>query len=158
MIPHGGARWLFDLKGNVQTLCKQHHTKKTVHERTIPIGMMYPLDLPEPPHHRPTRVLCGPVVARPDERTDIVVDGSVDELKERNQLLRKHLNLRTRTPFTFVVAAPRTAERAFWSDVMGCDAELMMSVEEAVDGRPPEWWADYMLDQRAEAAMARRLG
>ena len=158
VIPHRGAQWLFDLKGNLQTLCKHHHTTKTVAERKIPLGLMYPLDLPEAPHYRPTRVLCGPLVDQLEERTDLVIDGTGQELGERNELLRKHLNLRTRTPFTFIVAAPRTAERAFWSYVMDCEAKLQEPpVEWAVDGRPPEWWADFLLDAKAEEAMARRL-
>lgn len=158
VIPHRGEKWLFDLKGNLQTLCERHHQNKTAAERSIPIGMMYPLDLPEPPHYRPIRVLCGPSVDRPDETTDLLVDGSKAELELRNERLRAHLHLRTRTPFTFVVAAPRTAERAFWSYVMDCDAELVEPpIEWAVDGHPKDWWDEYMLDARAEEAMARRL-
>ena len=158
VIPHRGAQWLFDLKGNLQTLCEHHHAKKTAAERTIPIGLMYPLDLPEPPHYRPIRVLCGPTVDHPQERTDIVIDGTGQELEERNRLLRKHLLARTRTPFTFVVAAPRTAERAYWSYVMDVEAELQeMPMEWAIEGHPSKWWAEYMLDAKAEEAMSRRL-
>lgn len=152
VIPHRGAEWLFKLEGNLQTLCDRHHARKTNRERTIPIGMMYPLDLPQPPHYRSIRVLCGPIVPRPEEATDLVVDGSIEELEERNKLLRKHLLLRTETPFTFIVAAPRTAERAFWSHVMGCEAELV----KPPIGHEREWWAEFVMDSRAEAAMARR--
>ncbi len=159
VIPHRGARWLFDLVGNLQTLCRAHHTQKTARERTIPIGMRYPLDLPEAPHYRPVRVLCGPTVEHPAERTDIVVDGAHHELEERNGLLRKHLHARTRTPLTFIVAAPRTAERAFWSYVLDVEAELQAPpIEWVVDGHPGPWWGEYMLDARAEEAMARRIG
>ena len=159
VIPHRGVEWLFELKGNLQTLCKAHHTRKTAAERAIPIGMMYPLDLPEPPHYRPVRVLCGPTVPHPDGETDTVVDGGADELEKRNALLKKHLFARTRTPFTFIVAAPRTAERAFWSYVLDVEVELVEPpIEWAVDGHPPAWWSEYLLDARAEEAMARRLG
>ncbi len=30
-----------DLKGNLQTLCATHHAKKTGHEQSIPIGIMF---------------------------------------------------------------------------------------------------------------------
>ena len=158
VIPHRGAQWLFDLDGNLQTLCKSDHMKKTMAERALPIDTMYPLDLPEPPHYRPIRVLCGPSVERPTECTDIPLDGAWGELEERNELLRKHLELQTETPFTFIVAAPRTAERAYWSHVMDCTAELIEPpIEFAVQGQPKAWWDDFMMDGRAEEAMARRL-
>lgn len=146
VIPHRKVEWLFDLKGNLQTLCESHHAKKTQRERTIPIGMMYPLDLPPPPHYRPTTLECGPSVdADPD-------------LAARNRRIRKALGLRTRDSFVLLVHAPRTAERAFWSHVMDCEAELVEPPIEWVErGHPKAWWDDYMLDQRAEEAIARRL-
>lgn len=154
VIPHRGVDWLFKLEGNLQTLCKHHHAKKTNRERTIPIGMMYPLDLPEPPHARPTRILCGPFIGHPGKGTDIVVDGPPHLLEERNKLLREELLTRGETPLTFIVGAPRIAERAFWSHVMGCEARLI----EPPSGHGKQWWSEYMLDRRAEEAMARRLG
>ena len=157
VIPHRGAEWLFKLPGNLQTLCRHHHAKKSNHERTIPIDMMYPLDLPEAPHSRPVLLLCGPIVERPEGRTDLVVDGLGGSYEGRNELLRKHLLLETRTPFAFIVSAPRTAERAFWSHVMGCEAGLVPPSGPPA-GHVKGWWNEYQLDQRAEEAMERRIG
>ncbi|KKK92887.1 hypothetical protein LCGC14_2698380, partial [marine sediment metagenome] len=63
----------------------------------------------------------------------------------------------TDATLVLIVPAPRTAERAFWSVVMDCEAELVLPIERAIEGHPREWWDSYMLDQRAEEAMARRL-
>ena len=154
VIPHRGVNWLFVLEGNLQTLCRRHHAQKSNRERTIPIGMMYPLDLPDPPHGRPIRVLCGPFIDHPGGGTDLVVDGPPHLLEQRNEFLRDELLLVTERPLTFIISAPRTAERAFWSHVMGCEAELV----EPPKGHATEWWADFMMDSRAEEAMARRRG
>ena len=157
VIPHRGARWLFELVGNLQTLCRQHHTSKTAKERTIPIGMMYPLDLPTPPHQRPTRLLCGPSLGEGVDDSDEVLE--LDFLKDRGKALTPYLQEETETRLTVLVAAPRTAERAFWSYVLDVEAELEAPpIEWAVDGHPKEWWGPYMVDQRAEEAIARRLG
>ena len=64
----------------------------------------------------------------------------------------------TETRLVLIIPAPRTAERAFWSHVMDCEAEREMSLDTVMEGYPPEWWADYNLDQRAEEAIARRGG
>jgi hypothetical protein len=150
--------WLFDLRGNLQTLCRGHHTKKTQRERTIPIGMMYPLDLPEPPHYRPTKLVCGPAPARLELDYDyVIVYEDQADLASRNQALGAQLSKETDALLVLAVPAPRTAERAFWSYVMDCEAELVEPIERALEGHPREWWDDYMLDQRAEEAMARRL-
>ena len=160
VIPHRGAPWLFDLEGNLQTLCKHHHSTKTAHERTIPIGTMYPLDLPEPPHNRPTRLLCGPVVKAPelDEGVaeQLTIYGNNSKLYHRNTGLGAALLDASEIPLILTIAAPRTAERAFWAHIMDCEAELVMPVHNAIENHPVEWWADYMLDQRAEEAMERR--
>lgn len=146
MIPHRKAKWLFDLKGNLQTLCERHHQNKTAAERTIPSGMIYPLDLPKAPHYRPTRLQCGPFF---EEYSD---------LARRNRALTLALNLRTSTPLVWMIPAPRTAERAFWEYVLDCEAELLEPpIEWVVDGHPGAWWRDYMLDQRAEEAIERRI-
>ncbi len=162
VIPHRGARWLFDLGGNLQTLCLQHHTSKTMKERSIPIGMMYPLDLPEAPHYRPTRVVCGPglLTVRLQEGEDEldVVYGDAKDLDSRNREIGDALRRETDVAVVLTVAAPRTAERAFWSYVLDAPAELQEPpIEWAVDGHPKEWWSAYMLDGKAEEAMARRL-
>ena len=155
MIPHRGARWLFDLDGNLQTLCKHHHSKKTGNERTIPIGMMYPLELPEP--RRVVILLCGP--GEPSDwwadcESRTIVDGNRLSLQERNDALWVELPCGVSGPLWVIVPAPRTAERAFWSHILGCQAKLVPPI----DSESPEWWADYQLDQRAEEAMARRGG
>lgn len=156
VIPHRKVKWLFDLKGNLQTLCERHHQNKTAAERTIPIGMMYPLDLPKAPHYRPTRLTCGPKAA-PHDLEDFV-DGHVLTYEVRNELLRVQLSDRTHVPLLLDLPAPRTAERAFWSYVLDCPAELQEPpIEWAVDGSPSEWWADFMLDARAEVAIESRL-
>ena len=154
VIPHRGAEWLFKLKGNLQTLCEQHHQNKTAFERTLLLGIMYPLDLPAAPHYRPTRLLCGPVVNLCLDEVQVV---STDDQKERNVILRLGLKEETRRPLVLIEPAPRTAERAFWSYVMDCPAELQVEIAGAIEGHPAEWWDAYMLDQRAEEAMARRL-
>lgn len=157
VIPHRGVQWLFDLEGNLQTLCLGCHTKKTMAERTIPIGMMYPLDLPEPPHYRPTRVLCGPALGY----TNVVDGGGVLVWNSTlgPALLATFLEEVTDVPFTLLVDAPRTAERAFWSHVMDCTAKLIEPPPEwLAQGEPKAWWDDFMLDGRAEAAMRRRTG
>ncbi len=157
VIPHRMETWLFDLIGNLQTLCLQDHTSKTMRERSIPIGMMYPLDLPEAPHYRPTRLVCGPAPAHLELEVPYVIvyedrpGGGWGGLEEQ-------LHKKTDTLLVLAVPAPRTAERAFWSYVMDCEAELQLPVQHALEGHPTEWWADYMLDQRAEEAMAKRIG
>ncbi len=170
MIPHRGERWLFDLEGNLQTLCKRHHTAKTMHESTIPIGIMYPLELPTPT--RRTALICGPDVAYSCNPDVTVIDWNLQgitreggpfdglfvaggSLDLRNQLLEDELARSTDVALWLVVPAPRTAERAFWSHVMGTEAQLLMPV---IEGVPPEWWTEYTLDQRAEEAMQRRRG
>ncbi len=157
VIPHRGVQWLFDLEGNLQTLCKGDHTAKTMAERsTIPIEMMYPLDLPEPPHYRPTRLLCGPSLKFTDTEGGgvLVWEGSLGPT-----MLARFLEEEVATTFTLLVPAPRTAERAFWSHVMDCKAELVEPpVEWLVQGQPKAWWDAFMLDGRAEEAMARRVG
>ena len=157
VIPHRDVRWLFDLEGNLQTLCASHHTKKTARERTIPIAMVYPLDLPEPPHARPTRLKCGPALEgshiEDDDAELLEVYGDNTDLWARNASLRSALVMVTDVPLLLTIGAPRTAERAFWSHVLDCPAELVIPETE---GGPKEWWADYNLDQRAEEAMARR--
>ena len=159
VIPHRGAKWLFDLEGNLQTLCEHHHSVKTAHERTIPIGIMYPLDLPEPPHVRPTRFLCGPSVpyslARDGDGAVVDITGPGYPVSE---FLMLYLQEETDVRLTLIAGAPRTAERAFWSHVMGCPAELELPMHHAIEGHPAGWWADYMLDQRAEEAMEARSG
>ena len=158
VIPHRGAEWLFDLKGNLQTLCKGDHTKKTGAERTMAIDAMYPLDLPEPPHYRPTRVVCGPSLAELTIEGDHVVIPTSSHLGLRHKLLCAHLLQDTSVLLVLSVPAPRTAERAFWSHVMDCEAELIVPpIEFAVQGQPEAWWDDFMMDGRAEEAMARRL-
>ncbi len=156
VIPHRGARWLFDLKGNLQTLCKADHTKKTSRERTIPIGMMYPLDLPEAPHYRPTRLLCGPSLGDGVKDTDEVLE--LDYFTDRGKALTPYLQEETDTGLTVLIAAPRTAERAFWSYVLDVEAELQEPpIEWVVDAHPRGWWTPYMIDSKAEEAMAKRL-
>ena len=162
VIPHRSARWLFDLKGNLQTLCKVHHTKKTMAERTMAIEMMYPLDLPEPPHARPTRLLCGPNVETPQlgegTQEQIAIYGDNPNHYHRNISLAGALAQETEIPLILQIAAPRTAERAFWSHVMGCEAELWDPPPEVIlDQSPVAWWDEYNLDRCAEEAMARRL-
>lgn len=163
VIPHRGVKWLFDLEGNLQTLCESHHAKKTAHERTIPIGMMHPVVLlPEAPHARHTRLVCGPgalVVDTTEEGTVVeVIYGGGDDLGRRNRMLETALRLVTDIPLVFTIAAPRTAERAFWAYVMDCKAELVLPDASDIDAQPSDWWDDFMLDQRAEEAMERRGG
>ena len=162
VITHRGAAWLFDLVGNLQTLCRQHHTQKTATELTIPIGMMYPLDLPKPPHYRPTRLICGPM---DDPRGTFELEGDFvivyqdrPDLEGRNRALASRLTQQSDATLVLMEPAPRTAERAFWSYVMDALAELQEPpIEWTVDGHPSEWWDAYMVDARAEEAMARRL-
>ena len=162
MIPHRGVQWLFDLDGNLQTLCKSHHTKKTMAERGMPIDTMYPIDLPEPPHYRPTRLVCGPAPVRLELETSR--GGYVILYEDRPgedgwPVLGAELARHTPDPLVLAVPAPRTAERAFWSHVMDCEAELITPpIEYLAQGEPKAWWADFMLDGRAEEAMRRRRG
>lgn len=158
VIPHRGAEWLFKLEGNLQTLCKPCHTKKTVMERTIPIGIMYPLDLPEAPHTRSTRLICGPGIAQGDcPQGDFESIVSIEPW-HRNAAIRDQLSRHVEVAIALMVPAPRTAERAFWAHVMDCPAELKMSLPGAIDGHPKEWWDPFMLDQNAEKAMEARGG
>lgn len=150
VIPHRGARWLFDLEGNLQTLCHRHHTRKTMHEATIPIGIMYPLELPEP--RRPVRLYCGPEVGA---RRGFVIDGTKLTDERRNELLEEGLGGELCSELTVMLAAPRTAERAFWSHVLGTEARLVLPEDE---GDPAWWWAEYNRDHKAEEAMQRRAG
>ncbi len=170
VIPHRQVRWLFDLDGNLQTLCKKHHSEKTALERTIPIGIMYPLNLPEPPHARPTLLLCGPSIRGQRDRTrleatDVLVSTPGhrrviyrrDDDVERNRILARELRIATASRLVLYTPAPRTAERAFWSRVLDVEAELVPPpLEWVVDAHPSGWWADYMLDQRAEEAIEAR--
>ncbi len=176
VIPHRGEGWLFDLEGNLQTLCHRHHTAKTMHEATIPIGIMYPLDLPTPT--RPTVLLCGPDIGYDAGQGQTIIDENLglcyrdgraegiklsgaDALEWRNALLHEELRMESpyggphNLPLWLIVEAPRTAERAYWSHVMGTEAELLMPVLELL---PPEWWAEYNRDHKAEEAMQRRMG
>ncbi len=165
VIPHRGADWLFDLEGNLQTLCQSHHTRKTQQERKIPIGIMYPLNLPEPT--RPISLICGPDVTHHKFDNELeVIDCNLgthqvageelfrfEGLEQRNALLRWVLIGDADVRLWVVMPAPRTAERAYWSHVLQTDAQLVQPLS---SDEPVDWWADYNLDQRAEEAMARR--
>lgn len=135
----------------------------------MPIGMMYPLEWPKP--KRRTLLLCGPQIWYDVQSRVTVIDWNIgirrtegfrvkseagSGLETRNRWLREELLLEfdrvTGMELWLVVPAPRVAERAYWSHVMGVEAQLIMAPELA----PTDWWADYDLDQRAEEAMARR--
>lgn len=158
VIPHRGAKWLFDLVGNLQTLCKHHHTKKTNAERITPIAALYPLDLPQPPHARPTRLICGPTqdVSGTHPSGLSVIYGDGGDLDLRNRQLRHCLNQVSNSPLWLAIGAPRTAERAFWAHVMDTGAELELQIDDVMDGGPSKWWDDFMIDQGAEESMENR--
>lgn len=172
VIPHRGAEWLFWLDGNHQTLCDSDHARKTALEARQPIDLMYPLELPRPA--RPTYLVCGPDIGfhAPakgtviHEQTGLVhrdripeglrLEDPVAHLEWRNGALLEELprDGRDAGELWLVTAAPRIAERAFWSHVLGCPANLIEPPHEL----PPWWWQSYKRDREAQAAIDRRRG
>lgn len=170
MIPHRGEEWLFWMREGWQTLCSPDHSTKTAYERRIPIGMMYPRDLPGT--DREVVLLCGPDIGYTPPTTGAVIDENlglhyrdavasgirledpVAHLEWRNAALQEELEKdRHAGPLWFVTPAPRTAERAYWSTVLHADPKLF---KPAIELLPVWWWEQYNRDQKAEEAMRRR--
>ena len=130
VIPHRGNAWLHEARVNLQSLCKEHHDRKTGEEVHQDVDGLWPLDLPAP--SRPLQVTAGwPEHIPPPTASS--------------------LGLKTALPLRFWIRGARMASRGFWSRATRSSVDVIVPSKSA-----RAWWADYNMDMEARDEMLRR--
>ena len=174
IIPHMGDQKLFWDEDNWQTLCKTHHSQKTVQERKDWASILLPI-ISKP--LIPVEIVCGPpgsgkttYCRNNASPNDLVID--LDEIKRevpkgaallkraiirRNQILESLSQSTEYRKAYLIVGAPKHGDRSHWIEQLACSVTVLETAQEvcherlhqrdgdnAVPGAVDKWFKDYV--------------